>query len=303
MTGRLPIRTGIYTNTHFGRNSVFFPNVTGGLKAEEETIAEILAARGYRNKAIGKWHIGNTEESHPMNQGFHEFFGSNGNHLGPHDNINTPNVEVFRDRDMVGRYFEREFFMNLETGESNLTRLWTEDALEFIERNQDVPFFLYWAADGTHTPLGAAKEFLGTSQRGLYGDVVRDLDYGVGQIIAKLKELKLHRNTLYFSLLIMAQLVTRVWNIEKEPATVMDLFNTILDVTGSEVSNPQRPLDGQSLCLLINKPKMHIEEEQILYRGDVSFAVRVGNTRRITDLDTGRKGIFNVLKLLSHRPT
>lgn len=55
MTGRLPIRTGMYTDNDFGRNSVFFPNVTGGLKAEEETIAEILAARGYRNKVIGKW--------------------------------------------------------------------------------------------------------------------------------------------------------------------------------------------------------------------------------------------------------
>ncbi|XP_071835298.1 N-acetylgalactosamine-6-sulfatase-like [Apostichopus japonicus] len=315
MTGRLPIRTGIYTNTHFGRNSVFFPNVTGGLKAEEETIAEILAARGYRNKAIGKWHIGNTEESHPMNQGFHEFFGSNGNHLGPHDNINTPNVEVFRDRDMVGRYFEREFFMNLETGESNLTRLWTEDAIKFIERNQDVPFFLYWAADGTHTPLGAAKEFLGTSQRGLYGDVVRDLDYGVGQIIAKLKELKLHRNTFVFfssdngpagyqglesgsaGPFMCSKITTfeggmRVpgiawWpgvikrgQIEKEPATVMDLFNTILDITGSEVSNPERPLDGQSLWpLLIDKPKDATLKKNTIfyYRGDGLFAVRVGD--------------------------
>lgn len=81
---------------------------------------------------------------------------------------------------------------------TNVFTTFRQDALEFIERNQDVPFFLYWAADGTHTPLGAAKEFLGTSQRGLYGDVVRDLDYGVGQIIAKLKELKLHRNTFVF---------------------------------------------------------------------------------------------------------
>lgn len=55
MTGRLPIRNGIYTNNHFGRNSVFFPNVTGGLVDEEETIAEILAKLGYRNKIIGKW--------------------------------------------------------------------------------------------------------------------------------------------------------------------------------------------------------------------------------------------------------
>lgn len=81
---------------------------------------------------------------------------------------------------------------------TNVFTTFRQDAIKFIERNQDVPFFLYWAADGTHTPLGAAKEFLGTSQRGLYGDVVRDLDYGVGQIIAKLKELKLHRNTFVF---------------------------------------------------------------------------------------------------------
>lgn len=70
-------------------------------------------------------HIGNTEESFPLNQGFHEFFGANANHFGPHDNVSAPNVEVYRDYKMVGRYFEREFDINLQTGESNLTRFWT----------------------------------------------------------------------------------------------------------------------------------------------------------------------------------
>ncbi|KAJ8040863.1 N-acetylgalactosamine-6-sulfatase [Holothuria leucospilota] len=314
MTGRLPIRNGIYTNNHFGRNSVFFPNVTGGLVDEEETIAEILAKLGYRNKIIGKWHIGNTEESFPLNQGFHEFFGANANHFGPHDNVNAPNVEVYRDNKMVGRYFEREFDINLQTGESNLTRFWTNDALEFIEENQNNPFFLYWAADGTHNPLGAHGDFLGTSKRGLYGDVVRELDYGVGQIITKLKELKLHKNTFVFfssdngpagyegiesgdsgpfkcSKLTTYEGGFRVpgiawWpsvipkrQIERGPATLMDIFNTIMDITGGAVSNSSRHLDGQSLWpVLVDENDIKLGKNTVFYyRGDGLFAVRVGD--------------------------
>ncbi|KAJ8030978.1 N-acetylgalactosamine-6-sulfatase [Holothuria leucospilota] len=314
LTGRLPLRTGIYTDNFFGRNSVFLPNVTGGMVAEEETFAEIIAKLGYRNKVIGKWHLGNTEESFPLKQGFHEFFGSNANHFGPFDNINFPNVEVYRDDKMVGRYFEGEYFMNLTTGESNLTRLWSEDALDFIEANRKGPFFLYWAADATHTPLGAHRDFLGTSQRGLYGDVVRDLDYGVGQIISKLRELNIERKTFVFfgsdngpagyqgiesgsaGPFMCTKITTfeggmRVpgifwWpgtipagQIQRAPANLLDIFHTVLDITGGEVSDCSKPLDGQSLLpILTDEPGAKLENNPIFfYRGTGLFAVRVGD--------------------------
>lgn len=312
LTGRLPIRTGMYTNITFGKQTGVAVNGTGGLVPEEETIAEVLSRLGYRNKIIGKWHLGNSKEFSPLNQGFHEFFGSHQNHLRPFDNISAPNNAVFRNNKMVGRYFQKEFFINKETGESDLTRIWTKDAVEFFDENRNNPFFLYWSADGTHQELGAHRDFLGTSQRGLYGDVIRDLDHGVGQIITRLKQLKLHRNTFVFfgsdngpmtgiyggstGPFLCAKPTTfeggmRVpgifwWpgvipagQVEKAPANLLDIFNTILEITGGEVSNPERPLDGQSLWpILIDKPGATLEKDSIFYyRGNGLYAVRVGD--------------------------
>ncbi|KAJ8050697.1 N-acetylgalactosamine-6-sulfatase [Holothuria leucospilota] len=314
LTGRLPIRNGMYSNNTFGRNAVVIANATGGLVPEEETIAEVLSRLGYRSKIIGKWHVGNSRELSPLNQGFDEFFGANQNHLGPYDNINSPNNAVYQNDKMVGRYFQEEFFINTETGESDLTRIWSKSAVEFIDANKHNPFFLLWSADGTHTVLGAHRDYLGTSQRGLYGDVIRDLDHGVGQIITRLKQLKLHRNTFVFfgsdngpsgvagthggsaGPFLCSKMTTyeggmRVpgifwWpgvipprQIEKAPANLLDIFSTILEITGGEVSNPERPLDGQSLWpILINKPGATLEKNSIFfYRGTGLYAVRVGD--------------------------
>ncbi|KAJ8049405.1 N-acetylgalactosamine-6-sulfatase [Holothuria leucospilota] len=314
LTGRLPIRNGIYTNNTFGVNAVDLPDTIGGLPAEEETIAEVLAKLGYRNKVIGKWHVGNLDESFPLNQGFDEFFGSKDNRMGPYTEEDYyPNPPVYRDDKMVGRYFEGEFFMNLDTGESDMTRLWTEDALNFIDENKNNPFFLYWAADGTHTPIVAHKDFLDTSERGHYGDVVRDLDFGVGQIMAKLMELELHKDTFVFfgsdngpagwkplkggsaGPFLCSKTTTfeggmRVpgifwWpdvipagQIERIPSNLVDLFPTILEITGGKQSDPMKVLDGQSLWpILIDNPADSLKKDNIFYyRGTGLYAVRVG---------------------------
>ncbi|KAJ8050689.1 N-acetylgalactosamine-6-sulfatase [Holothuria leucospilota] len=316
LTGRLPIRNGVYTNNTFGVNAVFLPDSPGGLPAEEETIAEALAKLGYRNKVIGKWHVGNNKESFPLNQGFHEFFGSNHNRMGPYNNESYfPHPEVYRDDKMVGRYFEREFFMDLGTRESNITRMWTEDALDFIDKNNDKPFFLFWSADGTHKPEVASKDFLGTSERGVYGDVIRELDYGVGQIISKLKQHLLQNDTFVFfgsdngpayqrrvdeggssGPFLCSKTTTfeggmRVpgifwWpgvipagQIEKIPANLLDIFPTILEATGAKSSNPNVILDGQSLwSTLTDESTSALENNSIFYyRGNGLYAVRVGN--------------------------
>ncbi|KAJ8050698.1 N-acetylgalactosamine-6-sulfatase [Holothuria leucospilota] len=314
LTGRLPIRNGVYTNNTFGKNAVAIVNGTGGLIPEEETIAEVLSRLGYRSKIIGKWHLGSSEKFSPLNQGFDEYFGSSHNHVGPFDNISAPNNAVYQNDKMVGRYFEKEFFINRATGESDLTRIWSKSAVEFIDENKDNPFFLFWSADGTHTVLGAHRDFLGTSQRGLYGDVIRDLDHGVGQIITRLRHLKLDRNTFVFfgsdngpsglagihggssGPFLCTKMTTyeggmRVpgifwWpgvipagQIEKAPASLLDIFQTILEITGGEVSNPDRPLDSQSLWpILIDKPGATLEKNSIFfYRGTGLYAVRVGN--------------------------
>ncbi|RUS71764.1 hypothetical protein EGW08_020478, partial [Elysia chlorotica] len=104
----------------------------------------------------------------PHNHGFDEFFGAPNCHFGPYNNKNTPNVPVYKDANMVGRYYEGDFNIDRQTGESNLTQRFIKEGIEFIEAQtqKSEPFFLYWAADATHGPMYASKPFLGKSARG-----------------------------------------------------------------------------------------------------------------------------------------
>ncbi|CAI8028071.1 N-acetylgalactosamine-6-sulfatase [Geodia barretti] len=98
---------------------------------------------------------------------------------------------------MAGRYYT-DFPINRSTGESNLTQLYIQEAVDFIHKSVGAgsPFFLYWTPDATHGPLYASTTFLGTSSRGLYGDAVRELDYGVGVILKLLTQLGVASDTL-----------------------------------------------------------------------------------------------------------
>ncbi|PVD20599.1 hypothetical protein C0Q70_18755 [Pomacea canaliculata] len=197
LSGRLPIRNGFYTTNEHARNAYTPQDIVGGIPDTEILLPEILQRLGYRSKIIGKWHLGQQPKYHPLIHGFDEWFGSPNCHFGPYDNKETPNIPVYRDTDMIGRYFE-DFLIDTKTGESNLTQIYIQEALSFIDtqskKNQS--FFLYWAVDATHEPVYASKAFLGTSARGLYGDAVRELDSGVGQILQKLNDMGVANNTL-----------------------------------------------------------------------------------------------------------
>ncbi|EMP36266.1 N-acetylgalactosamine-6-sulfatase [Chelonia mydas] len=144
-------------------------------------------------------HLGHRPQFHPLKHGFDEWFGSPNCHFGPYDNKATPNIPVYRDREMIGRYYE-DFKIDLKTGEANLTQIYLQEALDFISRQQSSqqPFFLYWAIDATHAPVYASKHFLGTSQRGLYGDAVREIDDSIGKILKSLQNLGISENTFVF---------------------------------------------------------------------------------------------------------
>ncbi|PIK48097.1 putative N-acetylgalactosamine-6-sulfatase isoform X5 [Apostichopus japonicus] len=165
----------------------------------EILLPEILNKAGYRSKIIGKWHLGHQDQFLPLKHGFDEFFGSTNCHFGPYDDKGTPNIPVFQDSEMIGRYYE-EFEINLKTGESNMTQMFLQEGLNFIlnQASSQRPFFLYWTPDATHDPPYASKDFLGKSQRGLYGDAVMELDDSVGKILALLKDLKIDSNTFVF---------------------------------------------------------------------------------------------------------
>ena len=198
MTGRLPIRNGFYTTNDHARNALFRPDVIGGISEHEKLLPGLLRGAEYKSKVIGKWHLGHSEEFLPCNRGFDEFFGSPNNHYGPFDDVTMPNVPVFKNEKMIGRYFTN--FTIDKQGRSNISQMFLSEGLSFIEEQHSAgnPFFLYWTPDANHDPSYASPMFHGKSLRGIYGDSVMEMDYCVGMILEKLKGLGIDRNTFVF---------------------------------------------------------------------------------------------------------
>uniref|UniRef100_A0A3B3S434 N-acetylgalactosamine-6-sulfatase n=1 Tax=Paramormyrops kingsleyae TaxID=1676925 RepID=A0A3B3S434_9TELE len=199
LTGRLPVRNGFYTTNGHGRNAYTPQEIVGGIAQDEVLLPEMLRKASYVSKIVGKWHLGHRPGFLPLEHGFDEWFGSPNCHFGPYNNSDRPNIPVYKNSQMVGRYYE-EFGINLKTGESNLTQIYLEESLVFIRSQATThqPFFLYWAVDATHAPVYASKGFLGKSQRGRYGDAVMELDHGVGVILGELRSLGLAEDTFVF---------------------------------------------------------------------------------------------------------
>jgi arylsulfatase len=171
MTGSYPVRVGL--------TSVLQPDSSTGLNPQEMTIAELLKSAGYASAAVGKWHLGDDKSFLPTRQGFDEYFGL------PYSNDMTPLPLL-----------ENEQTIEESPDLSQLTRRYTERARDFVTRNRARPFFLYLAHTMPHIPLAVSDDFKGQSERGLYGDVVMELDWSVGQILETLDELEIARDTL-----------------------------------------------------------------------------------------------------------
>ncbi len=180
LTGRYPIHTGVIHN--------FGPDSEGGLPAEEETMAELLKARGYRTKAIGKWHLGAVPGFMPTDNGFDEYFGIlySNDMMPPWVKTRRP-LQLYRNNDPTDE---------LPVDQSTLTQRYTDEALEFIERAEDDPFFIYLPYAMPHLPIDASPRFRGKSAGGLFGDVIEEMDYHVGRILDKLEELGIDEHTM-----------------------------------------------------------------------------------------------------------
>lgn len=158
---------------------VLYPNSRQGLNPNEITIAEILKARGYATACVGKWHLGDAPEHLPTRQGFDYYFGL------PYSNDMKPAV-LMRGEAVIDRQVDL----------AALTSRYTEEAVRLITEKKDVPFFLFLAHNAPHTPLHAHPQFLGKSPRGLYGDVVEELDWSVGEVLTALKKAGIDERTL-----------------------------------------------------------------------------------------------------------
>ncbi len=188
MTGCYPLRVGVSWNIN--------ADMDIGMPLEEQTIAEVLKTRSYRTSCIGKWHLGHVKKYLPTRQGFDEYFGIPYSHdMKPQSAQTYPQWA-----DIIGKYpllplMKDEKIIEKDPDPSTLTKRYTQKALSFIEKNKSNPFFLYMAHSMPHVPLACSEEFRGKSGRGLYADVLLELDDSLGQIVRKLRDLDIDRDT------------------------------------------------------------------------------------------------------------
>ncbi|GAC18681.1 sulfatase family protein [Paraglaciecola arctica] len=172
MTGRYPIRTSLGYN-------VITAGDTHGLPKTEDTLAELALRADYRTMLIGKWHLGRFPEHAPMKHGFETFYGV------PHSN-DMANFALYSGDNIVEQPVEQ----------STLTLRYTEKSVSFIDANAKHPFLLFVSHTMPHIPLYASEDFAGKSDAGVYGDVVEELDYSTGKIVAALKRNGIFDNSI-----------------------------------------------------------------------------------------------------------
>lgn len=222
-----PSRAALMTGSYPPRLSLAFnhgPKASTGIHPDEATVAELLSERGYATRMIGKWHLGDGPEFLPHRHGFDSWFGipfSNDMwRYHPVMPIRGPENERMisaRERAEMTGFAGKGSYYDLEKGQGfphplplmrddevvetdsdqrKLTTLYTNLAVEFIEQNRGRPFFLYLPFAMPHVPLFVSNERWGKSLRGRYGDVIEELDWSVGRLLSKLRELQIDRKTL-----------------------------------------------------------------------------------------------------------
>lgn len=312
LTGRLPVRSGMASS----KARVLFPNSKNGLPASEITLAEQLKKAGYTTAAIGKWHLGHKAKFLPTNNGFDSYFGipysndmdriaeMDGRHYWerPDDSIKTEhfNVPLLRDTKIIER----------PANQNNITKRYSDEAVSFIKKQSNGPFFLYLAHNLPHIPLFASEDFLGKSKRGLYGDVVEEIDDGVGKIINALKKQGIANNTIVVFTsdngpwlpfknnggnagLLRAGKGTTWEGGMREPTIFwgpslvkagvisdlgsnMDFFTTFSQMAGVPIPK-DRIIDGIDLSEVLLKGKSAPRKSILYYRGTELYAARLGD--------------------------
>jgi len=271
LTGRYPTRVGV--------PKVLFPTDTEGLDLSETTMAQMLKGAGYRTMCIGKWHLGHHPPYLPTARGFDEYFGI------PYSNDMTP-------RPLLHNTTQIEEPAVLET----LTPRYTEQAVKFIEASRTSPFFLYMPHTFPHIPLAASSRFRGKSLLGLYGDVVEEIDWSVGEVLSALRRTGVDSNTL-----VMFSSDNGPWYqgsagalrgrkgstyeggvrepfLARFPGRIpkrtvcngvsgtVDILPTVAKLTSAPL--PQAPLDGIDIWPLLTGARPSIEREALLYFDD-----------------------------------
>ena len=203
-SSRAGLLTGCYPN-RIGFSGALFPRHKIGLNPDELTMAEMFKEQGYTTACFGKWHLGWQKEFLPLQHGFDKFMGlPYSNDMWPHNNVsgkllpkdkvrgNLPKLPLIESNETI------EYITSLKD-QDKLTTLYTEKAVDFINRNAKDPFFLYVPHTMGHIPLGVSDKFRGKSEQGLYGDVMMEIDWSVGEISKALDKNNLTDNTIWKS--------------------------------------------------------------------------------------------------------
>lgn len=198
---RAGLMTGCYPN-RIGFSGALFPRDIVGINPDEYTMAEMFKDQGYATACFGKWHLGWQKEFLPLQHGFDEYTGlPYSNDMWPNNNAtgeprpegsygaNFPKLPLIEGNEVIERITDLE-------GQDKLTTLYTEKAVDFINRNAGNPFFLYVPHTMGHIPLGVSDKFRGKSEQGLYGDVMMEIDWSVGEILNALRENGIEENTI-----------------------------------------------------------------------------------------------------------
>jgi arylsulfatase A-like enzyme len=186
---RAQMMTGCY-GARVSVPGVYFPGQSVGLNPSEVTVAERLKEKGYATQMVGKWHLGDQPEFLPTRQGFDHYLGIpySNDMLKKNAETKIPVVPLLRDEKIV----------ELMDGDaqSRLVEIYTKEAVDFIGRNKDKPFYLYFAHNAVHTPIHPGAAFAGKSSNGRFGDWVEEVDWSVGQVLEALRAQGLDKDTL-----------------------------------------------------------------------------------------------------------
>jgi arylsulfatase A len=268
LTGRYPTRVNV--------PRVLFPKDDIGLPGNEVTIARMLKPLGYKSMCIGKWHLGHHAQYLPTSHGFDEYYGI------PYSNDMVP-TPLMHNTETIEEPARQE----------TLTPRYTEQAVRFIEQSRNSPFFLYMPHTFPHIPLFASPRFRGKSKYGIYGDVIEELDWSVGQVLTALEKNNVAKNTLVmFSsdngpwylgspgrlrgrkgmtyeggvrVPFLARLPGRIPNglTSAGVSSTMDILPTVAKLTGATL--PSQPLDGIDIWPLLSGRQSQLEREALLY--------------------------------------
>jgi arylsulfatase A len=201
LTGRLPVRNGMFGTPSGTAPKVFRDNAAEGLPLDEVTLAELLKSAGYRTGMVGKWHLGQQPQFLPMQHGFDSWFGLPYSHdmrmTVPRNNgYQTAAYYAPKPEYWDVPLMQNDRVIERPVDHRTLTKRYTDEAVRFIAENKTRSFFLYVAHSLPHIPLARSSDFIGHSDGGVYGDVVEELDWSVGKVLDAIRAAGIERNTL-----------------------------------------------------------------------------------------------------------